>query len=113
MAFDQKFLWSDAPLRLLADPRAICHVGQSSPPGAKGSSACQIVTERMGMPRKAAVVPLDDWVPPSLVGAWKHPECEASGVPVAPRYFDVSMAEWRALWRRMLRSCLGKKVHPA
>ena len=64
------------------------------------------------MPRKAAVVPLDDWLPPSLVSAWNHPECEASSVPVAPRYFDVNMAEWRALCRRMLRSGLGKKVLP-
>ena len=57
------------------------------------------------MPRKAAVVPLDDWLPPCLVSV--HPECE---VLVAPRYFDVNVAEWRALCRRMLRSGLGKKV---
>ena len=59
------------------------------------------------------MVPLDDWLPSSLVGAWNHPECEASGVPVAPRYSDVSMAEWTAFCKRMLRSGLGKKVHPA
>ena len=31
----------------------------------------------------------------NLFSAWNHPECEASSVPVAPRYFDVNMAEWR------------------
>ena len=56
--------------------------------------------------------PLDDWLPSSLVSAWNHPDCEVSGCPVAPRYFDVNMFEWRALCRRMLRSGLGKKVHP-
>ena len=65
------------------------------------------------MPQKAAVVPLDDWLPPSLVSVWNHPESEASCAPVAPRYFEVNMSEWRALCRRMLRSGLRKKIHPA
>ena len=82
VAFVQKFLWSDASLRLLADPRKTPYQGPNLPLGAKTSSV------------------------------WNHPECEASGVPVALRYFDVSMAEWRALCRRMLRSGLGKKVLP-
>ena len=58
-------------------------------------------------------MPLDDWVPPSFVIAWNWLESEASCAPVAPRYFDVNMAEWRALCRRMLRSGFGKKIHPA
>ena len=109
VAFDQKFLWSDASLRLLADPRATPHLGLNLPLGARTSPACPVVADRKRMPRKAAAVPLDDWLPPCLVSAWNHPECEASS---APRYFDVNMAEWRALCRRMLRSGLGKKVLP-
>ena len=66
VAFDQKFLWSD--------------------------SACPIVAHRISMPRKAAVVHLDDCLPPSLVSAWNHPECEASSTPVAPRHFVVNMS---------------------
>ena len=112
VAFDQKFLWSDASLRLLADPRATPYLGPNLPLGAQTSSACPVVADRIGMPRKAAVVPLDDWLPPSLVSAWNHPDCEASSVPVAPQYFDVNMAEWRALCRHMLRSGLEKKVFP-
>ena len=27
--------------------------------------------------QQAAVVPLDDWLPPSLVSVWNHPESEA------------------------------------
>ena len=46
--------------------------------GAKTSSTCPVVADRMSMPRKDAVVLLDDWLPPSLVSAWNHPECEAS-----------------------------------
>ena len=53
VAFDQKFSWSDVPLRLLSDPRAI-------------------VAGRVSMPRKAAVVPLDHWLPSSLVSAWNQ-----------------------------------------
>ena len=113
VAFDQKFLWSDASLRLLADPRANPYLGPNLPLGATASSACPIVADRISMPRKAVVVPLDDWLPPGLVSVWNHPESEASCIPVAPRYFDVNMAEWRTLCRRMLRSGLGKKVHPA
>ena len=86
VASDQKFLWSDASLRLLADPRATPYLGPNLPLGAKTSSTCPVVVNRMSMPRKAAVVPLDDWLPPCLVSAWNHPECEASSVPVAPRY---------------------------
>ena len=113
VAFDQKFSWSDASLRLLADPRPTPYLGPNLPLGAKTSSTCPVVADRISMPRKAAVVPLDDWLPSSLVKcAWNHPECEASSVLVAPRYFDVNMAEWRALCRRMLRSGLGKKVLP-
>ena len=77
------------------------------------SSACPLVADPASMPRKAAVVPLDDWLPSnvwSVLGAIQS--CEVSGSPVAPRSFDVNMGEWRALCRRMLRSGLGKKVHP-
>ena len=63
------------------------------------------------MPRKAAVVNLEDWLPPCLVSARNHPEPEASGILVAPRHFDVNMAERRILCRRTLRNGLGKKVH--
>ena len=93
VAFDQHFLWSDASLRLLADPRATPCLGPNLPLGAKTLSACPVVADCISMPRKAAVVPLDGWLP-SLVSAWNPPECEASSVPVAPRYFDVNMAEW-------------------
>ena len=64
VAFDQKFLWSDASLRQLADPRATLYLGPNPPLGAKTSSACPIVADRISMPRKVAVVPLDDWLPP-------------------------------------------------
>ena len=77
MAFDQKFLWSDASLRLLADPRATPYLGPNLPLGAKTSSACPIVADRISMPRKVAVVPLGDWLPPSLVSARNHPECDS------------------------------------
>ena len=76
-------------LRLLADPRAIPYLGPNLPLGATTSSACPIVAGRVSMPRKAAVVPLDHWLPPSLVSSWNHPDCKVSGSPVAPRYFDV------------------------
>ena len=93
VAFDQKFLWSDVSLRVLADPRAVPYAGATSLLGATASSASSIVADRISMSRKAAVVPLDDWLPPSLVSVWNHPESEASGAPVAPRYFDVNMSE--------------------
>ena len=32
---------------------------------------------------------------------------------LVPQYFGVNMSEWRAPRRRMLRSGLGKKIHPA
>ena len=62
VAFNQKFLWSDVSLRLLADPRASPCLGPNLPLGATTSSACPIVADRISMPRKAAVVPLDDWL---------------------------------------------------
>ena len=107
VAFDQKFLWSDVSVRLWADPRAVPHVGASSLPGATASPVSPIVAQ------KAAVVPLDEWLPPSLVSVRNHPESEAWCFPIVPRYFDVNMSEWGTLCRRMLRSGLGKKIHPA
>ena len=98
VAFDQKFLWSDASLRLLAHPRAAPYMGPNLPLGAKTSSACPVDADRTSMPRKVAVVLFEECLPPGLVGAWNHPECEAPGIPVAPRYFYVNMAEWRALF---------------
>ena len=67
-------------LRLLAYPRAIPCLCPNLPLGATASSACPIVADRISIPRKGVVVPLDDWLPPRLVSAWKHPECEASGI---------------------------------
>ena len=61
VAYDQKFLWSNVSLRLLADPRAVPYLGRNLPLGATTSSACPIVADRVSMLRKAAVVPLDDW----------------------------------------------------
>ena len=93
VAFDHKFLWADVTLRLLADPRAVPYAGATSLPDTTVSSASPIVADRIIMPRKAAVVPLDDWFPPSLVSVWNHPESEASCAPVALWYFDVNMSE--------------------
>ena len=90
MAFHQKFLWSEVSLRLLADPRAVPYLGPSTSVGATATLASPLVADRINMPR----------------------ESTASCAPVASRYFDVNMAEWRALCRRMLRSGLGKKIHP-
>ena len=74
---------------------------------------CHLVPRRRRLAQllqiASAVVPLDDWLPPSLISAWNHPDCVVSGGPVAPRFFDVNMAEWKALCRRMLRSGLGRK----
>ena len=80
VAFDQKFFWSDASLRLLADPPAIPHLVPNLPLGAKTSSSSPIVADRESMPRKAAVVPLDYWLPHCLVSVWNHPMYEASSV---------------------------------
>ena len=68
VAFDQKFLWSDVSLRLLADPRAIPYLGPNLPLGATTSSASPILADRVSIPRKAAVLPLDDWLPRSVFG---------------------------------------------
>ena len=50
VAFDQKFLWSDVSLRLLADPGAIPYLGPNSQRGATASSASPIVADRISMP---------------------------------------------------------------
>ena len=94
-------------LRLLADPRAVPYAGATSLLGATALSPSPIVSDRASMPEKTAVVPLDYWLLLSLVSVWNHPESEASCAPVAPRYFDVNVSEWRALCRRMLRSGSG------
>ena len=107
--FCEAAAFSDVSLRLPAHPRAIPYLGPNLPLGATTSSACAVVADHFSMCRKAL---LDDWLPPSLVSAWTHPECDVSGSPVAPQFFDVTMAEWKALCRRMLRSGLGRKVHP-
>ena len=64
VASEQKFLWSDVLLRLLADPRAVPHLGPNLPLSAKTSSRRQVAADRISMPRKAVLVPLDDWLLP-------------------------------------------------
>ena len=53
VAFDQKFLWSGASLRLLADPHAIPYPSSNLPVGATTSSAYPVVADHKSMPRKA------------------------------------------------------------
>ena len=76
--FDQKFLWSDVSLRLLADPRAIPYLGPNIPLGAT-TSACPLVADRVSMHRKVAVVLLMTASLLVRVSAWNNPDCEVSG----------------------------------
>ena len=47
LAFDQKFLWSDVSLRLLADPRAVPHLGPNSSLSATATEASPLVADRI------------------------------------------------------------------
>ena len=53
----------------------------------------------------ACVVSLDDWLPKSIAQSLNSPA--ATDQPIAPRFFNVSMHQWRSSVRRMVRCKLA------
>ena len=77
-------------------------------PGASAASLVQpFDASRLSMPKRAAVVPLDDWLHESTRLLWNAPELETPPSEPVRGYFPVTMAQWRASLRKMVRAGLA------
>ena len=65
----------------------------------------RIESARIALPDPACVVFLDDWLPRSMAESFNSPA--ATDKPIAPKYFNVSMSQWRSVVRRMVRCKLA------
>ena len=68
---------------------------------ARRPSGALRIRSGIALPDPACVVSLDDWLPESIAQSFNSPA--ASGQPIAPSFFNVSMHQWRSVVRRMLR----------
>jgi len=87
--------------------------------GRTARAALPVVSRRISFPQRAAVVPLADWLPPSVAEAFNHPRLPADLQPddIPKGYFAASQKEWRACCRRMVRcslaqACPASRCHP-
>ena len=69
------------------------------------AGALRIQSARIAMPDPACVVSLEDWLPKSIAQSFSA--LAATGEPVAPSFFNVSMRQWRSVVRRMVRCNLA------
>ena len=67
--------------------------------------ALRIESARIALPDPACVVSLEDWLPTSIAEAFNSPA--TTDQPIAPKYFNVSMNQWRSVVRRMVRCKLA------
>ena len=64
---------------------------------------CLFVASRLSTPEKASVVELSPWLSAETLRGWRRP---GAGVTEVEGFFRVSIAEWYAAIRRMVRSGL-------
>ena len=69
--------------------------------GGRPAGALRIQPARIALPDPACVV----WLPKSVAHSFNSPE--ATDQPIAPSHFNVSLHEWRAVVRRMVRCTLA------
>ena len=88
--------------------------------GAGGGSAMKVYSDRIGLPRRACVVRLADWLPSSVGAAFDAPppkpaalKDQLPGSQTDRSFFAVEMNEWYKVVRRMARAGLGRMVPQA
>ena len=89
------------PLRFSAGPMQWGYDGSARRP----AGATSIQSARIALPDPASVVSLSDWLPKSMAQSFNAPA--ATDKPIAPKFFNVSVRQWRAVVRRMVRSKLA------
>ena len=82
------------------DLRSGCDGSARRPAG-----ALRIQSARIALPDPACVVSLEDWPPKSIAQSFNAPA--ATGEPVAPSFFIVSMHQWRSVVRGVVRCKLA------
>ena len=62
---------------------------------------------RLSIPKRAAQIPIDDWLLESTRELWNNPDLEDQSGEAVHGYFPVSVPEWRASLRKMHRAGLA------
>ena len=89
-----------ASLKFIAEPDSWSYAGSTKPSG-----AMKLVSARIALPDPACVINLADWLPEETAQRFVAPK--ATGEEIGPRFFNVSMTEWRLVVRRMVRCGLA------
>ena len=73
--------------------------------GRRPAGALRIQSARIALPDPACIVSPEDWLPKSIAQTFNSPA--ATDKPIAPSFFNVSMHQWRAMVRRMVKCGLA------
>ena len=77
-------------------------------PEPHASSTVQpFVASRLSLPKRAALIPIDTWLHEHTRLLWNAPDSDLHVENSVRSYFPVSMSEWRATVRRMMRAGLA------
>ena len=69
------------------------------------AGALRIQSARIALPDPACVVSAKDWLPRSIAQSFNFPA--VTDKPIAPKFFNVSVHQWRSVVRRMVRCKLA------
>ena len=81
--------------------------GYEGPEASASSMVQPFLAARLSIPKRAAQIPIDDWLHESTRELWNNPDLEDQSGEAVRGYFPVSMPEWRASLRKMLRAGLA------
>ena len=86
--------------------------GYEGPEASASSMLQSFLAARLSVPELAAQTPIDDWLHGSTRELWNNPDLEGQSGEAVRGYFPVSMSEWRASLRKMLRAGLVTTPNP-
>ena len=81
--------------------------GYEGPEASASSMVQPFLAARLSIPKRAAQIPIDDSLHESTRELWNNPDPEDQSGEAVRGYFPVSMPEWRASLRKMLRAGLA------
>ena len=95
------------PFELGPVPAKSRGVSYDGPDPHNSSTVQPFSASRLSLPKRAALIPIDAWLHEHTRLLWNAPEADLHVEHSIRSYFPVSMIEWRATVRRMMRAGLA------
>ena len=95
---------------LSESPASQARFDYDGPAPSSSSTVQPFLASRLALPARAALIPIDDWLHEDTRLLWNNPAAPEYPAEVVRGFFPVSMAEWRASTRKMMRAGLATQL---